>query len=88
MLGSFAHPPRDRQVEIHHYYYRSKEDYLKKTTLGFVDKEGAKQKFRRADRLEQQFAGHNEIENPWAAEKFSPGITELLQDLGYGKPYV
>jgi hypothetical protein len=53
-----------------------------------VDKEGAKQKFRRADRLEQQFAGHNEIENPWAAEKFSPGISELLQDLGYGKPYV
>ena len=82
VFGSFVTPsPRPRLV-LRHYFYRSREDYLRKVARGFVDASGARQRARRLSAAERMFTVRNDV--PVAED---PAVTrrtaEMLQSLGF-----
>jgi hypothetical protein len=62
VFGSFVRPPRRvPDLYIHHYVYRSRQDYERKAARGFVDASGARERSRDAARTEAEFLRHNDI---------------------------
>jgi hypothetical protein len=60
--GSFVSPPRQAPaLLIHHYIYRSREDYERKVARGFATAAGMREQARRAERTEAEFHRHNDI---------------------------
>lgn len=89
-LGAVLLLPRqaERRIQINHYIYRSKEDYLNKTKLGFADAEGYRNLARRAERTDAEFARHNSRPDSFAAVAYAASVNKFLTELGYGPPYV
>jgi hypothetical protein len=83
-FGTFATPSPRPSLLIHHYVYRSREDYERKVgpSYGFVDASGAQQQARRAERAAAEFDRHNDVVVgvPESARKASAAV---LQRLGY-----
>jgi Glycosyltransferase family 92 len=75
-------------LEIHHYVYRSKNNYLSKLGIGFGDKEGYKNRARREDRAESEFFNHNSLVNDWASKTYGTLIREYLAGMGYKEPFI
>jgi hypothetical protein len=62
VFGSFVRPPAATPaLLIHHYVYRSREDYERKAARGFATAIGMRERARRAERTEAEFGRHNEI---------------------------
>ena len=87
IFGSFSSAGAESPVELHHYLYRSREDYLAKLSLGFADSSGFKRRPRRIEWVDTEFHKFNDVDGSWAAEKYGPRIRQLLQTLGYGAKY-
>lgn len=83
IFGTFSQPAAGSALELNHYVYRSREDYLGKLSLGFTDRAGYKLRVRRAERVDSEFRKHNEQLCSWAAEQYGPRVRELLQEYGY-----
>jgi Glycosyl transferase family 2 len=84
VFGSFSPPRGTPRLVLNHYVYRSREDYLRKAGLGFVDASGAKDQARRADLAEREFDRHNDAVSGVAAERLA-ATAALLADLGYSE---
>lgn len=87
IFGTFSEPAVGSALELNHYVYRSRQDYLAKLSLGFTDRAGFKQRVRRAERVDSEFAKHNEFKCSWAAEQYGPRVRQLLQEFGYPESY-
>jgi len=87
VLGTFAAASAASEIEINHYVYRSREDYVAKLGLGFVDSGGYKHRARRIERVESEFLEHNSEDGSWAGEKYGSRIREFMQELGYSETY-
>jgi hypothetical protein len=62
VFGSFVRPPADPPaLHIHHYVYRSRQDYEHKVARGFVDASGARDAARQEARVDAEFVRHNDI---------------------------
>jgi hypothetical protein len=86
--GSRSVKAAQYDLEINHYVYRSKDNYLSKLGIGFADKEGYKSRARREERVESEFLKHNALFNDWASETYGAGIRDYMADMGYKNPYV
>lgn len=86
VLGSRSFVSADDEVSINHYVYRSKENYLYKTNLGYVDSAAASG--RRASQADTEFSKHNDRTIDHPAEMYAEGIRGFLVAHGYGAPYV
>ena len=84
VLGSFSPPRGTPRLVLHHYVYRSRDDYLRKAGLGFVDASGAKDQARRADLAAREFDRHNDVISSVPAERRA-ATAALLSDLGYSE---
>ena len=86
VAGSFSEPSDDPPIVLHHYVYRSKADYERKTTQGFVDSRGALDQGRQANRVELEFRKHNQVRIVPL-----PGVLRrtqvFLEELGYDKQF-
>jgi hypothetical protein len=89
-LGSQLNMARtkSRNIEINHYVYRARENYVAKLGIGYVDAEGYKRRARHLSLVDSEFQRHNEVVDDFAAERFSERVRSLLKRLGYGIPYV
>ena len=83
VFGSFVTPAETPRLLLHHYVYRSREDYERKARHGFVDAGGAKEKARTAERSDREFTKHNDVYAPLPAAILAATV-ERLADLGYG----
>ena len=86
VLSKFRTQPSN--IWLHHYVYRSRQDYLTKVNAGYVDAEGYKFRARRMALAEAEFHRHNAVTDTTAFERFSARVFEFLRELGYGSPYV
>jgi hypothetical protein len=82
MLGSFITPPTAPPLVLHHYIYRSREDYDRKTRRGFVDASGAKERARQIAVADEEFHRRNDVAAPPPAAT-TRATAELLARLGY-----
>jgi len=87
VYGTFVTPPANPRLVINHYVYRSREDYERKATRGFVDASGAREQARHAGRAAAEFDRHNEAAIPVPAPALAATAARLRQ-LGYGAPVV
>jgi hypothetical protein len=87
IFGTYATAEPESQVELHHYVYRSREDYLAKLGLGFADSDGYKNRARRIERAESEFFEHNSADVSWVGRKYGPGVRGLLRQLGYAERF-
>jgi len=87
ILGTFSSAGADSPIELHHYIYRSREDYMAKIGLGFVDSAGYKHRARRIEWTEAEFPKYNSTDGSWAAEKYGARVRRFLQELGYAEKY-
>ena len=82
VFGSFATPPSRPRLVLRHYFYRSREDYLRKVDSGFVDASGARQRARRLSAAERMFDVRNDVR-----VEGEPAITRktagMLRALGF-----
>ena len=84
VAGSFSKPGRSAPIVLHHYVYRSRIDYERKTARGFATSRGALDQGRHADRLDLEFGRHNRA-------RVAPSSTVLLstrlflEELGYDR---
>jgi hypothetical protein len=83
IFGTLAAAEVESELELNHYVYRSREDYLAKLGLGFVDKDGYKNRARRIERVDSEFSEHNSADGSWAGIKYGPRVRSFLQELGY-----
>ena len=86
--GTYAAKADQYDIEISHYVYRSKDNYLSKLKMGFVDKEGYKYRARRRDRVEPEFLTHNAFLNDWGRDTYGGDIRDYMVDMGYKEPYI
>ena len=86
--GTYAVKADQYDIEISHYVYRSKDNYLSKLKMGFVDKEGYKYRARRRDRVEPEFLTHNAFLNDWGRDMYGGDIRDYMVDMGYKEPYI
>ena len=83
VFGSFVRPPAEPPaLHIHHYVYRSREDYERKVARGFVDAAGARDGTRRAARVDAEFARHNDIVVT-VPDRMRRATADRLRRLGY-----
>jgi hypothetical protein len=87
IFGTYSEPAVGSALELNHYVYRSRQDYLGKLALGFADSAGYKYRVRRAERAGSEFEKHNEFECSWAAEHYGPRVRQMLQEYGYPDSY-
>lgn len=85
--GTFSSGGPASAVEMHHYLYRSREDYVAKVNLGYGDQAGFRRRPRRSEWVDTEFPKHNDVESSWAAEKYGPRIRTLLMSLEYPPRY-
>jgi len=88
VLGSRSVPVDLSLLSINHYVYRSRQNYLQKIGLGFVDAKGAEDQARRLDRVETEFVKHNDREFLHARDLYADRVRAFLIAKGYGAPYV
>ncbi|HEY8527407.1 MAG TPA: glycosyltransferase family 2 protein [Acidimicrobiales bacterium] len=84
VFGSFVTPAAEPSLVIHHYVYRSREDYERKArpSHGYATAVGARERARRLERAEAEFHRHNDVTVtvPEAARR---ATADLLRRLGY-----
>ncbi|HEX6167230.1 MAG TPA: glycosyltransferase family 92 protein [Acidimicrobiales bacterium] len=80
--GSFVTPDRPAQLVLNHYIYRSREDYERKSSHGFVDAAGAADQARRRSLADAEFDRHNDVEIT-LPEATLRATADLLRELGY-----
>lgn len=81
VFGSFIAPPQQPVLVLHHYVYRSREDYERKTKRGFVDASGSRERSRHLSVLDAEFDRHNEVQVT-PSESTVSATAELLRQLG------
>jgi hypothetical protein len=82
VFGSFVRAAPEPALVVHHYVYRSREDYEAKLTRGYSTASGAKAQVRRASRAETEFHRHNDVRQP-VPEAATQATAQLLDELGY-----
>jgi hypothetical protein len=80
--GSFVTPDRPARLVLNHYVYRSREDYARKSSHGFVDAAGAADQARRRSLAEAEFDRHNDVEVT-LLQTVLRATADLLRELGY-----
>jgi hypothetical protein len=83
ILGTLAAAEAESELELNHYVYRSREDYLAKLGLGFADRAGYKNRARRIERVDSEFFEHNSADGSWVGTKYGPRVRCFMQELGY-----
>ena len=78
VYGSFAAPSERPLLVLHHYVYRSRQDYEQKMRGGFVDARGAKDEGRHISRAQVEFHNHNDVSVAIPAETLR-ATAEVLQ---------
>ena len=86
--GTYAMNADQYDIEISHYVYRSKDNYLSKLGMGFADKDGYKYRARRKDRAEVEFLTHNAFFNDWGRNTYGANIRDYMVGIGYKAPYI
>jgi Glycosyltransferase family 92 len=86
--GTYAVKADQYDLEISHYVYRSKDNYLSKLGMGFVDKDGYRYRARRKDRVEVEFLAHNSFFNDWGSNTYGADIRDYMVNIGYKEPYI
>jgi Glycosyltransferase family 92 len=86
--GTYSIKADQCDIEISHYVYRSKNNYLSKLGIGFVDKEGYRYRARRKDRVESEFLAHNALFNDWVRSTYGSDIRNYMSVIGYKEPYL
>lgn len=86
--GTYAVGADEYDIEISHYVYRSKDNYLSKLQMGFGDKDGYKYRARRKARVEAEFLAHNTYFNDWGRNTYGADIRDYMIDIGYREPYI
>jgi Glycosyltransferase family 92 len=86
--GSYAAKADQYDLEISHYVYRSKDNYLSKLKMGFADQEGYRYRARRKDRAQVEFLAHNSFFNDWGSNTYGAGIRDYMVNIGYKEPYI
>jgi hypothetical protein len=86
--GTYAVNADQYDIEISHYVYRSKDDYLSKLEMGFADKDGYKYRARRKDRVEAEFFAHNAYFNDWGRNTYGAEARDYMVGMGYKEPYI
>lgn len=88
VIASFSEPRVSAaEIEVRHFVYRSREDYVRKTTRGFAERRGALDAARRIDRVDEEFYRHNEVRMPVDGHVLAK-IESCLLGWGYGAPHV
>jgi glycosyltransferase involved in cell wall biosynthesis len=82
VFGSFITSLRQSSLAVHHYVYRSREDYERKTRRGFVDASGFKERPQQLSLADREFHRHNDVHVEPSAGA-TRATAELLQRLGY-----
>jgi hypothetical protein len=82
VFGSFVTPPRRPEAVVHHYVYRSREDFERKARRGYSTATGQRNQVRRIERVDIEFPRHNEarVTVPAATRQ---ATAALLRELGY-----
>lgn len=80
--GSFVTPDLPPRLVLNHYVYRSREDYERKSSHGFVDAAGAADQARRTSLAGAEFARHNDVDIT-LPERVLRATADLLRELGY-----
>lgn len=75
-------PDLPARLVLNHYVYRSREDYERKSSHGFVDAAGAADQARRTSLPEAEFGRHNDVEVT-LPEPVLRATAALLRELGY-----
>src|SRR6516162_22283 len=86
--GTYSVKADQCDIEISHYVYRSKDNYLSKLAIGFGDMEGYKSRARRKDRVESEFLTHNTFFNDWVSNTYGADIRDYMSLTGYKEPYI
>jgi hypothetical protein len=81
-FGSFARRADEPVLVLHHYVYRSREDYERKLRRGYVDAGGMNVQTREASRTETEFHRHNEVVVAVPRE-ITRATAQVLCDLGF-----
>ncbi len=92
VLGSHC-PVKDvTHFRINHYVYRSRENHISKSSIGYVDAQGAVQNRRDPKivekRAEEEFVKHNEFFDDFVSLNLSDKVRIRLKALGYGAPFI
>ena len=82
VFGSFVRPSDSPELVVHHYVYRSREDYERKAQLGYSDAWGAKATVRRLSRSDSEFPRHNDVRVTVPTDA-TRAAADLLDQLGY-----
>jgi Glycosyltransferase family 92 len=82
VLGSFVRPVGDAELVLHHYLYRSREDYERKATRGYSTATGAKADVRQLARADREFDRHNDV-RATVPGNATQATARLLEELGY-----
>jgi Glycosyltransferase family 92 len=82
VFGSFVTPDPDPALVLNHYIYRSRADYERKSSHGFVDARGAADQARASALAESEFARHNDVPAPLRASVLD-ATADVLRELGY-----
>jgi Glycosyltransferase family 92 len=82
--GSFVTPDLPARLVLNHYVYRSREDYERKSSHGFVDAAGVADRARRTSLAEAEFDRHNDVEVK-LPERVLRATADLLRELGYAE---
>jgi Glycosyl transferase family 2 len=83
VFGSFVRPPAaPPALHLHHYVYRSREDYEHKLVRGFADAAGPREAARREARVDAEFERHNDIVVT-VPDRMREATAARLRRLGY-----
>jgi hypothetical protein len=88
VLGARSDPTEESGLILNHYVYRSRQNYVEKLGIGYVDAEGFKHRARRSESTDPEFNRHNEVEDTTARDMYASEITKYLGSIGFGSPYV
>lgn len=82
VFGSFVRPNPTAELVLHHYVYRSRQDYEAKARRGYSTAIGARERARRIELVETEFHKHNDVKAtvPLSARHET---ARLLAELGY-----
>jgi hypothetical protein len=82
VCGSFSAWAPAPALVLHHYVYRSREDYERKLRMGFVDARGANSRARNHRRAQAEFHLHNEVA-VGIPERVIADTAQTLHGLGF-----
>lgn len=82
VYGSFAVPCDEPILVLHHYVYRSRQDYERKVRRGFAEERGERQRERRRSRVQSEFHKHNDVSVDISRETLR-ATADMLRELGF-----